>query len=507
MPSRTILLTIHPEHALTIYEGTKRAELRKSFPADGISLVFLYETGGSGAITGAFLVRRAERLPIDDIVRLARPLGVPAERSRRYFEGRKLGWLIEVGTAIPLAQPVTIAELRSANHEITPPQVFSYLQHSEGTTQLLLARFRDALVARRLFRLRKLRSETETSAFNKLMLETLPASYSDIDAGFVGQVADEFQAQSTAFSTDRKRVLRLFCGPILVGFTVVTRKSYRALKTGPTILLPEFRGIGLGSVLRAALDRYARRIGYWKVFCTVPATRTEVVKYLADSGLEIQARLRRHLAQDRDEYVLAKHLGPAPRGAGGPLTRRGRRDVAWVGRITADDPALQPVSAYFSNWMRQWYFKPPPGFAGTLRAGVRAGLAFDAVERKGKELWAALSSRRRPRAAVVCTGKRSAMIKLNVASDSDDGAAVARVVRAVVHAHVETRRFYVTVPSSAVKTVAALVAAGFRPEGILPQMFQADVDHLCLGLLVGERAAPRIASAAPVAPSLFARGG
>src|SRR5262245_9433548 len=145
MRTPLVLLTIRPEHAAAIYAGTKRAELRKSFPRDGATVVLMYETGERGAVTGAFIVKSASRLPVHEIVREARRLGVPEDRSRAYFGKRSVGWLLEIAKAVKFDAAVYLADLRELNHFFLPPQVFSYLPATEGSTQLLAEELCNAL--------------------------------------------------------------------------------------------------------------------------------------------------------------------------------------------------------------------------------------------------------------------------------------------------------------------------------------------------------------------------
>lgn len=479
MSSDLVMLSIRPDHASQIFTGDKRAELRKSFPP-GTRVVFLYETLPVSAVTGAFVVREAVRAPVPDAVALAEAHGVDRARAQSYYGERSNGWVVRIGLAARFDAPVRLDEMRRLDHYFSVPQTFAYLERSEALAQTLLARLVDG--SKRLVSLRPM-SDNARGRFESLMLSEVGDAYADIDDDFVDQVLREAVGLRAAFSTKGKHVLEAVWGDEVIGFTVLTEKWFGAWKSGPSILLPEYRGFGLGQVLRARIEDYCtarRAIG---VYCTCSESKPQVVAYLLNSGMKFQARLREHLSAGRDELVFARKL--VVRTSSRPTKRRhqlsGRTSVT---RLSVGHQNTDRVLRFFLTLMPDWYFRPPK----TLRSAIAESMrSFEQGSRrysdKARALYALVSDSGRPRAACLVTEKRSAMLKVNIVSDCDDVRALERLLRCVVRDAATSRRVYLTLPARELPAFAAASRVGFRLEGVLTDPFGVGIDHLCLGLV------------------------
>lgn len=475
-----VMLAIRSEHAARIYSGEKRAELRKSF-ADCVRLVFLYEVAPMSAVTGAFVVGDARREPLKTAVRSAQRLGVPKERAEAYFSGRSGGWVVEIKHAVRFEAPLSIERLRLLNHYFSPPQAFSYLDRFEALTQCVLSEFGRA-IARRC---KVVPADPERySVFESLVMSSVGTAYDDIDADFVRQQWDDAAAIEGAFSTRKKHVLEIRSGPVLLGFSVLTEKYHGAWKSGPTVLLREFRGIGIGSNVREVVEAFAEARGARSIYCTCSDEQPGVLSYLLRSGMHVQARLRAHLSISRDEFVLARVFRPRP--PRGPVRRQAEPELKGLraSRVKASSRHMRPTLAYFLKEMPYWYFAPRPGLTTALLRTLHSEESGEwGYSEKPRRLYRLASRPGTIRGLVLATRKRSSMAKLNLVVTSRDASQIEKLLRLVMSDLDELRRVYLTVPANQSAAIQAVVNAGFACEGVLSDPFGRHVDHVCFGLV------------------------
>lgn len=484
MQTNSIFLTIRPMHAKAIYAGKKRAELRKSFPANDIKLVFLYETKPVEAVTGAFIVQFARKMAVDKIAATSPRFGVGSDRVEAYFGKRQDGWLVSIAAAIKFTQKVKISELQRINHRFHVPQVFTYLLSSEASSQLLQGRFMEEIGKQKLLKMAPLR-KANVLKFRDIVLSEVSKNYEEIDDKFLEQLLDSEQEGRAAFTTTKKEVLEVRLKNELAGFSVLSWKNYGAVKTGPTALFPSYRGFGLGQLVRQNIYRRASRGKARKVYCTCPSTATGTLNYLLNSGMRIEAVLERHLHRDRDEYVLGYEVGTkGQRELFSWGVKVGERKLARIQTVSSESTELKKASRYFARHMAEWYFQPPKGFEANIEDGVRLADEQADVSRKPKRLVIGSLANGRIAIAVLATAKRSDMVKLNIVSDRDDRGIARKVLQWVVEQCSAARRVYCTVPVSASSTICALADIGFKTEGILRQPFVSGSDHMAMGLIL-----------------------
>jgi predicted transcriptional regulator len=120
-----VLLSIKPEYAFKIFEGTKKFEFRKIiFKKNNIKTVVVYASSPVQQVIGEF--------EIDDIFSLAPNMlweetkefsGISAEFFFEYFADRDIAHAIKIKKARKYRRPLCIRE----DFNVTPPQSFVYL--------------------------------------------------------------------------------------------------------------------------------------------------------------------------------------------------------------------------------------------------------------------------------------------------------------------------------------------------------------------------------------------
>ncbi|KAB2967330.1 hypothetical protein [Zoogloea sp.] len=477
-PSGFVLLSIQSEHADRIYSGKKKAELRKSF-TESARIVFLYETAPVSAITGAFLVRQATRSTVSEAVDIAERFGVPKDRAVEYYGKRDSAWVITISSAVKFGKAIPLNDLRLRDHYFSVPQTFAYLNKYEGLTQDLISVLCFHLESE--LKLRPL-SPAGRTAFDSLIRSEVGSGYDDIDDDFVNQVLDAEVGKKSAFSTIGKRVFEFAWRDELIGFSVVTEKSHGSWKTGPSILLPPFRGIGFGQEMRRVVECFCRESGARAIYCTCSDSKPLVVSYLLNSGMQLQARLRSHLSRNSDELVFSKSIvgmnsGPvalAKASDGGQLMK--------IARSFSSDERTARVINFFIRNMSKWYFDPHEGLGRSIMESLKSfEIGMSAYSVKSRAIYGGYDRNGRVRAAVLLTPKRSGMAKINIVSTIKDKASIRRLLEKVLLDFSHCRRIYLTVPSREISSIEALVSSGFCFEGMLTDPFGNGLDHACFG--------------------------
>lgn len=479
--SDCLLLSFYPEHAERIYLGEKRAELRKTFPGSA-KIVFIYETSPVSALTGAFWVKEAIKTSVEEAVILATASGIGTTRAENYYAGRDYGWIIKIGSVVKFSRPFQLAELKLKNHYFSVPQTFSYLNRSEGITQELIDALRresEGAISLRLL------SSTNRPGFERLVLSTVGNAYEDIDEDFLNQILDQKVGLQGAFSTKEKIVLEVVWSEQLIGFTVLTAKTYGAWKSGPTVLLPEYRGFGFGYTIRKRIEEYCVRHGAIGIYCTCAESQPATVSYLLNYGMIFQARLQEHLAKGRAELVFSKKVGKKGAVRAHTVVPRSSDPIkGQIVRVKSHDQRLKRILQFFLDQMLRWYFKPQPN----LRKAIQSSLLSKEMgtvqySAKSRSLHAFLDKRGIPKIAVLLTDKRSGMVKINLVASNRSSINIEKVLARAIQQSGPYRRIYLTVPVTEMSAIQALENMGFRFEGILENPFGTGINHICYGLL------------------------
>jgi len=120
-----VLLSIKPEFALKIFEGTKRYEYRRSiFRRGEVGKIVVYASDPIKKVIGEFemgVILHDEPKALWD--RTKTHAGISREKFFEYFTNKTKGYAIEVKTAKIYSTPLPLSHLMVTS----PPQSFMYL--------------------------------------------------------------------------------------------------------------------------------------------------------------------------------------------------------------------------------------------------------------------------------------------------------------------------------------------------------------------------------------------
>jgi predicted transcriptional regulator len=123
---RAVLLSIKPRYADLILAGSKRVELRRSWPSNDIGVLVLYSSAPVQKLVGVAYVDSVKESDIEVLWQLAVKYGggVTREELIEYFEGKKLAYGIMIKDTRTAQKAMDPKELFSG---FAPPQSFQYL--------------------------------------------------------------------------------------------------------------------------------------------------------------------------------------------------------------------------------------------------------------------------------------------------------------------------------------------------------------------------------------------
>lgn len=475
-----LLLSIRPEHARRIYEGTKAFELRKVLPKAPFERAFLAEVGGFG-VTGAFEVKDVHRLPIDELWEKVGERGTSAERFQRYFQGWRKGCGIEIDSATEWRKPF---RLRGAGLKISPllgTRGWVLLGPDDPLSVQLHAKLAQVEKDRsRKVRLRSMRV-AEEGAFADSILREIGRRYDDIDASFATSAIASHRARHDkhGFLTIRKEVLAIEDERRRrIGFTCLTHKFGGSVKTGPTVLDPRARGKGYGRAVRAAIEARVSKAGGRKLYCTCPDVAIEVTRYLLDSGMTIEAHLARQYSSYHGELVFGRLLR---RAASGEVVEGKRERIP--GRVVDVAQVQQKaVVGPMVAWFRQFGLRLPQS---VVQRVVEEGCKLEpsSIAEKPKRVAVLLAGKRCVGAAVLAP-KRGGAVKGMLLLGTSHRRSVDNLIAAAedIAARSGGRKLYFVHPLLDVAVVKALMSAGYRLEGTLRDAYRGGIDLAVLAI-------------------------
>lgn len=124
-PGRILLMSVHPEYAEALLDGTKTVELRKSAVADDVSHIVIYATAPVRRVVGWVEAVGVEHGSPSAIWRKHRSrTGVREREFRTYYRGHPVAVAIHVESPRRLDEPL---ELSAVEEGLTAPQSWRYL--------------------------------------------------------------------------------------------------------------------------------------------------------------------------------------------------------------------------------------------------------------------------------------------------------------------------------------------------------------------------------------------
>ena len=125
-----IVISIKPDHAEKIMNGTKKYEFRKYKPRRPVSRVYLYESAPIQKIVGSF---RLKKIHSGSPEELWKKCGEEGGLSRKeffdYFSKNKKVYGFEIDDVKSFNPPIDPKEL---NHGFKPPQSYSYINPNKA---------------------------------------------------------------------------------------------------------------------------------------------------------------------------------------------------------------------------------------------------------------------------------------------------------------------------------------------------------------------------------------
>jgi len=123
---RAVLLSIKPKYADLILAGTKKVELRRSWPSNDIGVMVLYSSSPVQRLVGIAYVDRVNEADVAGLWQLAHDNGggVTHDELVEYFVGKKTAY----GIMIKSTKTAQFAvDPKDIFPDFSPPQSFLYL--------------------------------------------------------------------------------------------------------------------------------------------------------------------------------------------------------------------------------------------------------------------------------------------------------------------------------------------------------------------------------------------
>lgn len=129
MKNNAILMSIRPQYASKIFDGTKTVELRRIKPKtlDNGDLIFVYVSSPVKALTGAFRVASVVEKKLEPLWRTVKDYaGITRTEFFNYYKGVDIGVAIFIKDVWLLPRPIKLAQLQEEINNFYPPQSFRY---------------------------------------------------------------------------------------------------------------------------------------------------------------------------------------------------------------------------------------------------------------------------------------------------------------------------------------------------------------------------------------------
>lgn len=123
-----VILSIKPEFANKIFDGSKKFEFRKSiFKNDKINTVIVYASSPVQRVIGEFEIEQIINNDIDELWSLTKDFsGISEEYFYKYFANRKFGYAIQ----IKRTQRYEQSKCLRTDFNLFPPQSFAYYKEN-----------------------------------------------------------------------------------------------------------------------------------------------------------------------------------------------------------------------------------------------------------------------------------------------------------------------------------------------------------------------------------------
>jgi predicted transcriptional regulator len=129
MTGDVLLISIRPEYANKIFDGSKTVELRRVRPRlESGDWVLVYVSTPVQALVGMFQVDKVVAARPDHLWSLVRSrAGISREQFDLYYKGTELGYGIFLKITRQLPEPIYLGYLRQLLSGFHPPQSYRYI--------------------------------------------------------------------------------------------------------------------------------------------------------------------------------------------------------------------------------------------------------------------------------------------------------------------------------------------------------------------------------------------
>jgi predicted transcriptional regulator len=119
-----VVLSIKPEFANKIFDGSKKFEFRKSiFKNEKIKTILVYSSSPVQKVIGEFQIEKIIKHDLETLWDLTKEYsGITEEYFYEYFADKKHGFAIKIKTKTRYRKPKCLRE----DYNLTPPQSFAY---------------------------------------------------------------------------------------------------------------------------------------------------------------------------------------------------------------------------------------------------------------------------------------------------------------------------------------------------------------------------------------------
>jgi predicted transcriptional regulator len=119
-----VVLSIKPEFANKIFDGSKRFEFRKSiFKNNNVKSVLVYSSSPVQKVIGEFQIEQIIKHDLDTLWAITKEYsGITEQYFYKYFADRKHGFAIQIKKKTRFKTPKCLRE----DYNLTPPQSFAY---------------------------------------------------------------------------------------------------------------------------------------------------------------------------------------------------------------------------------------------------------------------------------------------------------------------------------------------------------------------------------------------
>lgn len=119
-----VVLSIKPEFAFKIFDGTKKFEFRKAiFKNNKIKTVIVYASSPVQRVIGEFEIERIINKDIDSLWQLTKEFsGITEKYFYDYFTNREAGFAIQIKNA----KKYRDSRCLRTDYNLVPPQSFAY---------------------------------------------------------------------------------------------------------------------------------------------------------------------------------------------------------------------------------------------------------------------------------------------------------------------------------------------------------------------------------------------